>query len=108
MEKLIFQKLLIAMDEYIRKAESFTRGLSSHTDNLTRNEQAILADWDFWVREMTIKAGEWVEVFLDDKSQDFTVWMEKDMRSIPGSLTVIKRSLDGSQMIRTFIDRLKD
>jgi ATP-dependent DNA helicase DinG len=107
-EKAHFSKVAVAMDDYIRKAESFTSGLSSQYDNLTRNEQAILADWDFWVREMTIKAGEWVEVFLDDNSQDFTVWMEKDMRSIPGSLTVIKRSLDGSQMIRKFIDRLKD
>ena len=26
----------------------------------------FLSEWDYWVREMTIKAGEWVEVFLDD------------------------------------------
>ncbi len=103
-----FSKVAEAMSDYIRKAESFTSGLANHVDNMTRNEQAILSEWDFWVREMTIKAGEWVEVFVDDNSDDFTVWMEKDMRSIPGSLTVIKRSLDGSRLIRTFIDRLKD
>lgn len=103
-----FSKVAEAMTDYISKAELFTSGLTKHVDNMTRNEQAILSEWDFWVREMTIKAGEWVEVFLDDNSDDFTVWMEKDMRSIPGSLTVIKRSLDGSQLIRKFIDRLKD
>jgi ATP-dependent DNA helicase DinG len=103
-----FSKVAEAMTDYIRKAESFTSDLANHTDNMTRNEQAILSEWDFWVREMTIKAGEWVEVFLDENSSDFTVWMEKDMRSIPGSLTVIKRSLDGSRLIRKFIDRLKD
>jgi ATP-dependent DNA helicase DinG len=103
-----FSKVVEAMSDYISKAESLTRGLANHFDNMTRNEQAILSEWDFWVREMTIKAGEWVEVFLDNNSDDFTVWMEKDMRSIPGSLTVIKRSLDGSQLIRKFIDGLKD
>ena len=96
------------MSDYIRQAESFTNSLAIHFDNMTKNEQAILSEWDFWVREMTIKAGEWVEVFVDENVDDFTVWMEKDMRSIPGSLTVIKRSLDGSGLIRTFIDRLKD
>lgn len=103
-----FSKVAEAMSDYIRKAESFTSGLAVHFENMTRNEQAILSEWDFWVREMTIKAGEWVEVFVDDNSDDFTVWMEKDMRSIPGSLTVIKRSLDGSELIRTFVNRLKD
>ena len=86
-----FSKVAEAMSDYIRQAESFTNGLAIHVDNMTRNEQAILSEWDFWVREMTIKAGEWVEVFVDDNADDYTVWMEKDMRSIPGSLTVIKR-----------------
>ncbi|WP_318617370.1 ATP-dependent DNA helicase DinG [Sporosarcina sp. YIM B06819] len=103
-----FSKVAEAMAAYISKAESFTNGLSNQLDNLTRKEQAIVAEWDFWVREMTIKAGEWVEIFLDNDSEDYTVWMEKDQRSIPGSLTVIKRSLDSSPMIRAFIDRLKE
>ncbi|MBO0586557.1 ATP-dependent DNA helicase DinG [Sporosarcina sp. E16_8] len=106
--RIDFSKVAEAMSDYIRQAESFTSGLAIHVDNMTGNEQAILSEWNFWVREMTIKAGEWVEVFVDDNSDDYTVWMEKDMRSIPGSLTVIKRSLDGSKLIRAFIDRLKD
>ncbi|MFJ7933473.1 ATP-dependent DNA helicase DinG [Sporosarcina sp. NPDC096371] len=106
--RIHFSKVTEAMTEYIEKAELFTRGLSNKTDNLTKKEQAILSEWDFWVREMTIKAGEWVEIFLDNDSDDYTVWMEKDRRSIPGSLAVIKRSLDSAPMIRTFIDRLKE
>ena len=103
-----FSKVAEAMSDYIHQAELFTSGLAIHLDNMTKNEQALLSEWDFWVREMTIKAGEWVEVFVDENLDDFTVWMEKDMRSIPGSLTVIKRSLDGSGLIRALIDRLKD
>jgi len=103
-----FSKVTEALSDYIRKAESFAHGLSNHLDNMTRNEQAILAEWNFWVQELTIKAGEWVEVFLDNNTEDFTVWMEKDLRSIPGSLTVIKRSLDGSKTIRKFTDRMNN
>lgn len=102
-----FSKVAEAMAEYISFAEQFTRSLADQLDNLTRKEQAIVAEWDYWVREMTIKAGEWVEIFLDHATEDYTVWMEKDRRSIPGSLVVIKRSLDSSPMIRTFVDRLK-
>lgn len=107
-ESNYFSKVAEAMVDYIRKAEQFTRDLADQTDNLTRKEQAIVAEWNFWVREMTIKAGEWVEIFLDNTSEDYTVWMEKDRRSIPGSLVVIRRSLDSSPMIRAFIDKLKE
>lgn len=105
--KVSFAKVAEAMADYISKAEQFTHDLADQLDNLTRKEQAVVAEWNYWVREMTIKAGEWVEIFLDHATEDYTVWMEKDRRSIPGSLVVIKRSLDSSPMIRTFIDRLK-
>lgn len=106
-DKVCFSKVAEAMADYISKAEQFTSSLADQLDNLTRKEQAVVAEWNYWVREMTIKAGEWVEIFLDHATEDYTVWMEKDRRSIPGSLVVIKRSLDSSPMIRTFIDRLK-
>lgn len=105
--KACFSKVAEAMAAYIVQAESFTTGLVNQMENLTEKEQAILSEWDFWVRELKIKAGEWVEIFLDDQSEDFTVWLEKDKRSIPGSLTVIKRTLDSSLMIRKLIDALK-
>ncbi|WP_203246484.1 ATP-dependent DNA helicase DinG [Sporosarcina beigongshangi] len=107
-DRICFAKVAEAMSEYISKAEQFTHGLTGQFENLTRKEQAIVAEWDFWVREMTIKAGEWVEIFLDNDSEDYTVWMEKDRRSIPGSLVVIKRSLDSAPVIRGLIDRLKE
>ena len=63
--KLCFSKVAEAMADYISKAERFTHDLADQHDNLTRKEQAIVAEWNYWVREMTIKAGEWVEIFLD-------------------------------------------
>ncbi|MBE1554138.1 ATP-dependent DNA helicase DinG [Sporosarcina limicola] len=102
-----FSQVSEAMFDYISKAELFTSGLTNVLDNLTRSEQVLLSEWNYWVRELKIKAGEWVEIFLDDRRDDFAIWIEKDKRSIPGSLTIFKRSLDSSLMIRTFIDRLK-
>lgn len=107
-ERKNFTKMIEAMAAYIDSAEAFTKGLTKQIDNLTPKELAILSEWDYWVRELKIKAGEWVSIFLENSSNDFSVWLEKDQRSIPGSLTVIKRTLDGSALIRSFIDGLKE
>jgi ATP-dependent DNA helicase DinG len=106
-DRKIFTNMLEAMSVYIDQAASFTKDIAQQMDHLTAKEQAILAEWDFWIRELKIKAGEWVSIFIEDSSTSFSVWLEKDRRSIPGSLTVIKRALDGSATIRNFIDGLK-
>ena len=102
-----FSEVASAMWDYIDKAEAVTNQLFIHKESMTRNEQAILSEWDYWIQEVKIKAGEWVELFLDANTDKFTVWIEKDKRSIPGSLTVIKYPLDGASAIRKFIDRMK-
>ena len=107
-ERSHFISVSKALADYIDQAEAFTGKLAHQFDSLTRKEQAIFSEWKYWIRELKIKAGEWVDIFLDDSSDNFAVWMEKDRRSIPGSLTVFKRTLDGSEMIRSLIDRLKE
>ncbi|CAM3055639.1 ATP-dependent DNA helicase DinG [Filibacter tadaridae] len=107
-ERNYFADVATAMFDYIDKAEIVTMGTTVHLSNMTLKEQALLSEWAFWVKEIKIKAGEWVELFLDDNKEDFTVWIERDKRSIPGSLTVIKYPLDASIAIRKFIDRLKE
>lgn len=106
--KPLFAKTVEALSDYIAKAEAYTVEVSAQLEQLTAHEQAYLAEWAYWIRELTIKAGEWVEIFLDQQNDNFTVWIEKDKRSIPGSLTVIKSTLDGSALIRQLIDRFKE
>ena len=103
-----FAKVSTTMSDYIDRAEVVRERLEQHTSNMTVNERALLAEWTYWVRELKIKAGEWVELFLDDAAQNFTIWMEKDRRSIPGSLIVVKSPLEGSVPIKKFISRLKE
>lgn len=106
--KVHFEKVAAAMSNYIDHAEAIERRLQIHTGNMTKSDLAVLAEWTYWVREIKIKAGEWIELFLDNDPQKFTVWMEKDRRSLPGSLTVIKCPLDGSIAIQNFVKRLKE
>ncbi len=103
-----FAKVATTMSDYIDEAEALLAKLVVHKDNLSRTEQAILAEWAYWVREIKIKAGEWVELFLDVDPQNFTVWMEKDKRSLPGSLIVVKSPLDGTLAMNKFLDSLRE
>ncbi|MHA6259661.1 ATP-dependent DNA helicase DinG [Sporosarcina sp. CAU 1771] len=102
-----FAEVAFAMSSYIDKADRVTEGLIVHQEQMAQSEQAVLSEWAYWIREIKIKAGEWVELFLDKDSTNFTVWIEKDLRSIPGSLTVTKCPLDGSLAVKSFMDRVK-
>ena len=106
--KVHFEKVAATMADYIDQAEEIERRLQPHTGNMTKSDVAIFSEWTYWVREIKIKAGEWIELFLDHNQQKFTVWMEKDRRSLPGSLTVIKCPLDGSVAVQKFVNRLKE
>lgn len=103
-----FADVVSAMSDYINRADKITEGLFVHTKQMERSEQALFSEWEYWIREIKIKAGEWVELFLDKDTTNFTVWIEKDKRSVPGSLTVTKCPLDGSIAIKKFIDRMKE
>ena len=103
-----FSKVAVTMSNYIDQAEAFIARLGKYATNMTRSQLAFLSEWTYWVREIKIKAGEWVEIFLDDDLQNFTVWMEKDIRSIPGSLVIVKSPLESSIPIRKLIHQLKD
>lgn len=102
-----FSKVATAMAQYIDHAEAIDAALRVHYDNMTSEQQAFLSEWSYWIREVKIKAGQWVELFLDNGVQNYTVWLEKDKRSVPGSLMIIKRSLDASIIIREFIEEVK-
>ena len=102
-----FSKVAITISNYIDQAEAFIARLAKYQNNMSRSELAYLSEWTYWIREIKIKAGEWVEIFLDEDLQNFTVWMEKDIRSIPGSLIIVKSPLESSIPIRKLIQQLK-
>ena len=64
-------------------------------------------EWEYWIRELEIKVSEWDEIFLQDATLE-AKWLEMDTRSIPGSLTIIKRPLNYQQDIKSALDPLRE
>ncbi|MCM3709751.1 ATP-dependent DNA helicase DinG [Sporosarcina luteola] len=104
----LFSTMAEKMNGYIENVQIISSRLEVHRDKMSPKEQAFLSEWEYWVRELQIKAGEWVEIFLDDEKRNFTIWIEKDKRSLPGSLTVVKSPVEGSAITREFMQSLKD
>ncbi|MCM3637667.1 ATP-dependent DNA helicase DinG [Sporosarcina luteola] len=104
----LFSKMAEKMNDYIEVVEIISSRLEVHIERMSPKEQAFLSEWEYWVRELKIKAGEWVEIFLDDEKENFTIWIEKDKRSLPGSLTVVKSPVEGSAITKEFMQGLKD
>ncbi|ARF18636.1 ATP-dependent DNA helicase DinG [Sporosarcina ureae] len=100
----IFDKVLRKMNEYIGVTENYAMPIQNLPNELTLHEQAALNEWLYWVNEMKIKAGEWIELFLEQPKSSTTIWMEKDSRSLPGSLQIKKSPINGSEVIRDFMD----
>ncbi|WP_339250033.1 ATP-dependent DNA helicase DinG [Sporosarcina sp. FSL W8-0480] len=103
----IFAKVAEKMTNYLEVIETIRLQLVMHTSKMSNREVALLSEWEYWLRELKIKAGEWVEIFLDDHNENFTVWIEKDKRSLPGSLTIIKSPIDASILIKEFTTRME-
>ncbi|ARD49475.1 ATP-dependent DNA helicase DinG [Sporosarcina sp. P33] len=101
-----FGIVLRKMNEYISVCENYGIPLQTLQDELTQQEQAAVNEWFYWVNEMKIKAGEWIELFMEQPQTNATVWIEKDSRSLPGSLQIKKSPISGSAVIRDFIDTL--
>ncbi|MHC8516577.1 ATP-dependent DNA helicase DinG [Sporosarcina sp. ITBMC105] len=103
-----FLRVAEKMTEYIYLAERVRNELHMTEQSMSANEHAFIAEWDYWIRELKIKAAQWVTVFLEREEENYTVWVEKDNRSLPGSLTVIKTPVDGSRIMKEFISAVKD
>lgn len=103
-----YHKVMTTLTDYLDNAKWLEEQLRTNEKDMTRSEQALLAEWAYWVRELTIKAGEWVELFFDPDAKDHTVWVERDRRSLPGSLTITKSPIDGTETTRKLLAKLKD
>lgn len=104
----LFKKMVAAMNVYIEDIERISNQLEVHRPVMSNNELAFMEEWAYWTRELKIKAGEWIEVFLEKEQDRFTVWIEKDKRSLPGSLNIVKSPIDPSTVIKEFISVMKE
>ncbi|MGX9133857.1 ATP-dependent DNA helicase DinG [Rummeliibacillus sp. JY-2-4R] len=75
---------------WLNLAESITTTYLRYPDDLSIKQQASLADWQYQLRELKIRAAEWESIFIQQQEND-TSWIEIDTRSMPGSLHIYKR-----------------
>ncbi|WOV89078.1 ATP-dependent DNA helicase DinG [Sporosarcina oncorhynchi] len=104
----LFKKMVDSMNVYIEDIERISDQLQVHKPVMSDNEIAFMEEWAYWSRELKIKAGEWIEVFLEKEQDRFTVWIEKDKRSLPGSLHIVKSPIDPSTVIQEFVSVMKN
>lgn len=106
-EHLPLQEAVTALSNYIQCLEWFGHPLYAEAARMSPVEQAYLAEWEYWLQELKMKAGEWVELFVDPPSATETVWIEVDVRSLPGSLTIVKSPMIGTSIIRQLMQQLE-
>lgn len=106
-DKKGLQQVSTSLNAYLSTLHQVTNILTKHLSQLTKNEQAQLTEWRYWVDELVIKAGEWVTLFLTEEADHSVVWIERDQRSLPSSLIARRYPLYSAPVVRALIEPLK-
>ncbi|QFF98730.1 ATP-dependent helicase DinG [Psychrobacillus glaciei] len=99
----LFRKVALSIQTFILSAKSIIHSYSMKEEAVA---PIILNEWEYWIRELEIKVAEWDEIFLQEESIE-AKWLEIDTRSIPGSLTIIKRPLNYQNDIKHALNPLR-
>ncbi|MFJ7826293.1 ATP-dependent DNA helicase DinG [Psychrobacillus sp. NPDC096623] len=97
LEHTIFRSVANSIQVFIFSTKSMIDSYSKHVEE--EKLQSFINEWQYWIRELAIKVSEWDEIFLQNRGTEAR-WLEMDTRSIPGSLTVIKRPLNYQEDIK--------
>lgn len=104
LDPAIFRTTAVSIQTYILSAKSIVASYGKDTDE---DQTVLLNEWMYWIRELEIKVSEWDEIFLQDAVVE-AKWLEIDTRSIPGSLTIIKRPLNYQSDIKNALDPFRE
>lgn len=97
LDQSIFRSVANSIQVFIFSTKSMINSYSKHVEE--EKIQSFINEWQYWIRELDIKVSEWDEIFLQNRITEAR-WLEIDTRSIPGSLTVIKRPLNYKEDIK--------
>lgn len=86
------------LQRWITIAQNLLDRLSKSLLDSTHVDKLVTAEWRYWLNEMKIKTGEWVDIFLSS-SKEYSVWIELDRRSIPSSLHVYKKPINSTHAV---------
>ncbi|WP_019413000.1 ATP-dependent DNA helicase DinG [Paenisporosarcina sp. TG20] len=94
------------LQKWVTIAQKLLGRLEKSQVDSTHAEKLITAEWLYWLNEIKIKTGEWVDIFLSSR-HDYSVWIELDRRSIPGSLHVYKKPIDSTHAVNEIFNGLR-
>ncbi|QEY19837.1 ATP-dependent helicase DinG [Psychrobacillus sp. AK 1817] len=105
LDKAFFIKVAKNLQTFIYSTKPY---VGSAKKNIIDEQLLVLVnEWEYWLRELEIKVSEWDEIFLQDKEVE-AKWLELDNRSVPGSLTIIKRPLNYQEDIKDAMAPLRE
>ena len=90
--------------QWLDLATEVGQAFENNIEQLDKNERYILSEWHYWIRELKVKIAEWEEIFLASQD-DNSVWLEFDLRSVPGSLQVFKKPVNVTPIIEKYWHR---
>ena len=91
LDKMFFEKVAKRLQTFIYSTKPY---IGSSKKSISDESLIVLInEWEYWLRELEIKVSEWDDIFLQDNDVE-AKWLELDSRSVPGSLTIIKRPLN--------------
>ncbi|MET4560081.1 ATP-dependent DNA helicase DinG [Lysinibacillus parviboronicapiens] len=94
------------LQQWLDLATEAGQAFDNDIEQLDNNEIFILSEWHYWIREMKLKIVEWEEIFLSPQ-EDNSVWLEFDLRSVPGSLCVYKKPINVTPIIEKVLAPLR-
>ena len=100
----LLEEVYQTLHRWVTIAQNLHDRLAKSLSDSTHAEKLISAEWQYWVNEMKIKTGEWVDIFLSARG-DYSVWVELDRRSIPGSLHVYKKPVDSTKAVNQIFEQ---
>jgi ATP-dependent DNA helicase DinG len=106
LSKEVFAKVSLAMQQWIDLAQQIYEQFTSGVEQLAPEHVFLIEQWQYLVREFTLKLAEWDEVFLKE-DDTYSCWLELDQRSVPGSIQLFKKPINVTQTISSLFDTIR-
>ena len=102
-----FGHVSATVQNWIDLAEQVMNEFTSGIEQLPREHEYIIEQWQHWINEFKVKVSEWDEVFLVEHAH-YSAWLEIDVRSMPGSLQVFKRPVNVTTTIEQLFTPIRE
>ncbi|MEK5231522.1 ATP-dependent DNA helicase DinG [Lysinibacillus sp. FSL K6-0232] len=102
-----FMQVSKLAQQWLDLAMEAGKAFENTLEQLDKSDCYIVTEWHYWIRELKIKIAEWEDIFLAPQDGN-SVWLEFDIRSIPGSLHVFKKPMNVTTVINQVLAPIRE